>query len=90
MAANGLLSSLASAGEATQASLASLEVENKMETYDLVQGRAYRCLECHDVDKKMLGLAWNEVAAKRNGHKRAEELVVFKRSSACPDISSIC
>ena len=81
MAANVLVSGLASAEEVTQASLASLEVEKKTEIYDLIQERGYRCLECHDVDKKVVGPAWKEVAAKRKSHKWAEELIVFKISN---------
>ena len=81
MTANGLLSGLASAEEVTQASLASLEVKNRVAVYDLIQERGYRCLECHDVDKKVVGPAWKEVAAKRKSHKWAEELIVFKISN---------
>lgn len=69
MTANGLLSSLASAEEVKQASLASLEIGKKTENYDLIQERGYRCLECHDIDKKVVGPAWKEVAAKRKSHK---------------------
>lgn len=55
MAANGLLSGLTSAEEVTQASLASLEVENNTEVYDLIKERGYGCLGCHDVDKVVVG-----------------------------------
>ena len=81
MAANGLLSSLTSAEEVTQASLAALEVGKKTVVYDLIKERGYRCLECHDVDKRVVGPAWKEVAAKRASHKWAEELIVFKISN---------
>jgi cytochrome c551/c552 len=74
MATNGLISGLASAEEVTQASLASLEVKKPTEVYDMIQERGYRCLECHDVDKNVVGPAWKEVAAKRKSHKWAEEL----------------
>jgi len=47
----------------------------------LIKERGYRCLECHDVDKKVVGPAWKEVAAKRKSHKWAEELIVFKLSN---------
>ena len=79
--ANGLLSGPTSAEEVAQASLAALEVENRKKSYNSIQQRCYRCLECHDLDKRIAGPAWKEVAAKRYGHKWAEELLVFKISN---------
>jgi cytochrome c len=39
------------------------------------------CLACHAVDKKVVGPAWKDVAAKYRGDKGAEELLMAKIAS---------
>jgi cytochrome c len=51
------------------------------EMYQLMKDRGYRCLECHDVDKRVIGPSWSEVAGNRSGHKWAHELIVNKISA---------
>jgi cytochrome c551/c552 len=51
------------------------------EIYQLMKDRGYRCLECHDVDNRVVGPSWREVAANRRGHQWAHELLVYKISS---------
>jgi cytochrome c551/c552 len=51
------------------------------EIYQLMTDRGYRCLECHDVDNRVVGPSWREVAANRGGHKWAHELIVYKISA---------
>lgn len=46
--------------------------------YQLMKDRGYRCLECHDVEKRVVGPPWKEVAAKRRSHKWAEQLIAYK------------
>lgn len=72
-----LLSFLANAEESSQPPQ-KLETE---EIYQLIKDRGYRCLECHSVEKKVVGPAWKEVAANRRNHKWAHELLVFRIST---------
>jgi cytochrome c len=51
------------------------------EMYQLMKDRGYRCLECHDVDNRVVGPSWKQVAANRHGHKWAHELIVNKISA---------
>jgi cytochrome c551/c552 len=48
--------------------------------YRLMKERGYRCLECHDVDRRVVGPPWKEVAAKRHAYKWAQELIANKIS----------
>ena len=71
------LGTLAGAAELAEPQISN---ENK-QIYDLIQERGYRCLECHDVDKAVVGPAWREVAAKRRNHKWAAKLLAYKISN---------
>ena len=73
-----LLSFLANAEEESSQPPPKLEKE---EIYQLIKDRGYRCLECHAVEKKVVGPAWKEVAANRRNHKWAHELLAFRIST---------
>lgn len=73
-----LLSFLANAEEDSSQPPPKLEKE---EIYQLIKDRGYRCLECHSVEKKVVGPAWKEVAANRRNHKWAHELLAFRIST---------
>jgi cytochrome c len=51
------------------------------EVKKLMKDRGYHCLECHDVDKRVFGPSWREVAIKRDGHKWAHELIAYQISA---------
>jgi cytochrome c551/c552 len=51
------------------------------EIYQLMKDRGYHCLECHDVDRRVVGPSWRAVAANRLGHKWAHQLIVYKIST---------
>ncbi|MGD8308124.1 MAG: hypothetical protein PVG98_01690 [Chromatiales bacterium] len=72
-----LLSGITLAGEAESAA-AQLHAD---EMYQLMKDRGYRCLECHDVDKRVVGPSWTEVAVNRHANKWAQELIVYKISA---------
>lgn len=59
---------LASEGEETKA------------TYAMMQEKGYRCLECHDVEIKVVGPAWKEVSARRKNDKWATAMITYKLS----------
>jgi cytochrome c len=71
---------LALAVNAEESSQASPKIE-KEDVYQLIKDRGYRCLECHDVEKQVVGPAWKEVAANRRNHKWAQELLAFRIST---------
>jgi cytochrome c len=54
---------------------------DKEEIYQLIKDRGYRCLECHSIEKQVVGPAWKEVAANRKNHKWAHELLAFRIST---------
>jgi cytochrome c len=71
---------LALAVNAEESSPASPKIE-KEDVYQLIKDRGYRCLECHDVEKQVVGPAWKEVAANRRNHKWSHELLAFRIST---------
>ena len=71
---------LALAVNAEESSQAPSKIE-KEDVYQLIKDRGYRCLECHDVEKQVVGPAWKEVAANRRNHKWAQELLAFRIST---------
>ena len=54
---------------------------DKEEIYQLIKERGYKCLECHSIEKQVVGPAWKEVAANRKNHKWAHELLAFRIST---------
>jgi cytochrome c len=42
------------------------------------EAKEHGCLACHDVDKKKVGPAYKEVAAKNKGKKAEDEMAVMK------------
>lgn len=65
---------------AEESSQTSTKVE-KEEIYQLIKDRGYNCLECHSIEKQVVGPAWKEVAANRKQHKWAHELLAFRVST---------
>ena len=53
----------------------------KEDIYQLIKERGYKCLECHSIEKQVVGPAWKEVAANRKNHKWAHELLAFRIST---------
>jgi cytochrome c len=51
------------------------------EIYQLMKDKGYHCLECHDVENRVVGPSWREIAANRNGYQWAHALIVYKISS---------
>ena len=64
------LAALAVAGFVSAPALAADEAAAK------ALARANNCFNCHAVDKKKVGPAWNGVAAKYKGKKDAEAIVI--------------
>ena len=60
----------------TAAALAALAVLPAQAQEDLA--KKYACLSCHTVDKKLVGPAYKDVAAKYRGQKDAEAKLVEK------------
>ncbi len=52
----------------------------------MIKEKGYNCMDCHQVDGKLRGPSFKEVAAKRRCHKWAVELLTYKlsRESAGP------
>jgi cytochrome c len=48
------------------------------EAKELKLAQAKKCLTCHTVDKKLVGPAWKDVAAKYRGQKDAEAKLIQK------------
>jgi cytochrome c len=67
---------------ATQTVSAAKPVTAKQEAPSAVDGRTLAqksgCFTCHTIDKKLVGPAWNDVAAKYRGQKDAEAKLVAK------------
>lgn len=53
-------------------------VEQDPEMLPLIYEKHYRCPECHRVSAKLVGPAFKEVAAKRQGHPWAHTLLAKK------------
>jgi cytochrome c len=47
----------------------------------LEMARGHGCLACHAVDKKVIGPAWNEVAARYRGDAAARDALIGKVKS---------
>src|SRR5574340_615494 len=45
---------------------------------ELQLAQAKKCMACHTVDKKLVGPAWRDVAAKYRGQKGAEARLIEK------------
>lgn len=50
----------------------------KAEATEIQLAKASKCFSCHAIDKKLVGPAWNEVAAKYRGQKGAEAKLIDK------------
>ena len=48
--------------------------------YEMIDEKGYRCLECHDVELKVVGPSWKEVSARRKGDPWAMALIRYKLS----------
>ena len=48
------------------------------DTIALVKNAKADCLNCHQIDKKIVGPAWKDVAAKYKGDATAQEALVTK------------
>ena len=48
------------------------------DTISLVKNAKADCLNCHQIDKKIVGPAWKDVAAKYKGDATAQEVLVAK------------
>ncbi len=48
--------------------------------YGMMKEKGYRCLECHDVEVKVVGPSWKEVSARRKGNPWATALIRYKLS----------
>ena len=59
--------------------LADTEEERK-QMYQLMQEKGYRCLECHDVEVKVVGPSWKEVSANRKDDAWPKALITYKLS----------
>jgi len=59
--------------------LASEDEETKA-IYAMMQEKGYRCLECHDVEIKVMGPAWREVSARRKYDTWATAMITYKLS----------
>ena len=54
--------------------------KKKQEMYQLMQEKGYRCLECHDVEAKIVGPSWKEVSASRKDDAWPKALITYKLS----------
>ena len=54
--------------------------KNKQEIYQLMKEKGYRCLECHDVEAKVVGPSWKEVSAARKDDAWPKALITYKLS----------
>lgn len=50
----------------------------KAEAAEIQLARASKCFSCHAIDKKLVGPAWKDVAAKYRGQKGAEAKLIDK------------
>lgn len=66
------------AGEVSQSGLD--EETRTAQVFKLIKDKNYQCLKCHDVDKRVVGPAWREVAYKRKSNKWATALLAYKIS----------
>lgn len=61
---------------------AALTLTTQAFAVDMAAGKALAqksgCLACHSVDKKIVGPAYKDVAAKYKGNKKAEEMLIAK------------
>ncbi len=48
--------------------------------YGMMKEKGYRCLECHDVEVKVVGPSWKEVSARRKGNPWATALIRYGRA----------
>ena len=48
------------------------------DTIALVKNAKADCMQCHQIDKKIVGPSWKEVAAKYKGDATAQEVLVAK------------
>ncbi len=62
------------------ANLLASEDEKTKAMYEMMQEKGYRCLQCHDVEVKVVGPSWKEVSAKRKGEPWATALIRYKLS----------
>ena len=58
----------------------SLDNKKKQEMYQLMKEKGYRCLECHDVEAKVVGPSWKEVSASRKDDAWPKALITYKLS----------
>lgn len=50
----------------------------KAEAAEIQLAKASKCFSCHAIDKKLVGPAWKEIAAKYRGQKGAEARLIDK------------
>ena len=62
------------------ADLLASEDEKTKAMYEMMQEKGYRCLQCHDVEVKVVGPSWKEVSAKRQDEPWATALIRYKLS----------
>ncbi len=48
--------------------------------YGMMEEKGYRCLECHDVEVRVVGPSWKEVSARRKENPWAMALIRYKLS----------
>ncbi len=60
---------------AAAAGVAALAIQSGAYASGPDEAKEHGCVKCHEVDKKKVGPAWKEVAAKYKG-KKAEEVVL--------------
>jgi cytochrome c len=65
---------------AATAGLLSLGMANAQSGEDLA--KAKKCMTCHDMEKKKVGPAYKDIAAKYKGNKDAEATIVAKLKDA--------
>lgn len=56
------------------------ENKKQKEMYQLMQEKGYRCLECHDVEARIVGPSWKEVSANRKDEAWPTALITYKLS----------
>jgi len=56
------------------------EDEKTKAMYGMMQEKGYRCLECHDVEVRVVGPSWKDVSARRRGDTWATALISYKLS----------
>lgn len=56
------------------------QAPTKITADPLVIARKSGCLACHTIDKKLVGPAWNDVAARYTGNAQARQILIQKVS----------